>query len=506
MGARAGARRNVSQQEIDKWWEGVADYFGVQKKTLSPEQAKIDKPSWPVFASKTLIRSGANLIPFQPYDYQKAFVEQIEAHYGTVAVKSRQMGFTEMVASYFLWSCYQNPAYLAVIFSKTQDDTTNIARRVRMMASSHPDVELETENLRDLKLKDGGRLVFKPATPNAARGLESVAAILFDEAAFVPPIEEIYGSAMPSMEMLGDDARVIILSTPNGQSGFYWERVSESNGDIDVLRKCEEIRQGGSPIQHWTDQEGWCKFMAHWRAHPVYSNRENYLQDIAKKKRLPLAQVRQEYDLDFTVSTESLFNQDAVQAQAIGQWEKPQSGADYLVCVDPNFGGSDYFRAQVWKLSTDPMALVAEYAENQRSIEYSKTKVLGLIDAYRPVLCAVESNSGGVVIIEDLAKARPSLRLQGVLTTNTTKRVNTDRIAIALEQKEVIYPPDWAGVQEMPQFSALKREASSGHDDTITAWAAGWAALESAREIINSPMYRAQESTLEELFDELGVY
>lgn len=449
-------------------------------KEASQPKKRLDKPTWPEFAEKTMIRSGRELIPFQPYPYQLAFVEQVEKHYGTVAVKSRQMGFTEMVASYFLWAAFWDPGYLAVIFSKTQQDTTNIAKRVRMMAASHPSIELETENLQDLKLVDGGRLLFKPATPHSARGLESVAAILFDEAAFVSGIEEIYSAALPSTEMLGDSARIIILSTPNGQSGFYWDRVNESNGDKNILDICNDVRIGGDPIRYWTDQQGWCKFLAHWRGHPIYGQRPNYLKTLAIQKRMPEAKIKQEYDLDFTVSGESLFSLEAIYRQAKGAWQSCQPGHKYLIGVDPNFGGSDYFRSQVWDITSVPASLVAEYGENQKSIEYSKTLLKQQIQKYRPILVAIESNSGGIVLIENLSKELPQIHVEAVSTTRTSKRINTDRIAIAVEQSEVIYPKDWAGVQEMVQFGCLNREASSGHDDAVMAFAVAWAQYETA--------------------------
>lgn len=442
----------------------------------------LSKPTWPEFAKQTRIRSGRQLVPFNPYLYQASFVEEVEKHYGTIAVKSRQMGFTETVGNYFLWKADKDPGYLAVIFSKNQGDTANIAKRVRLMISSRNDLALETDSLQDLKLVDGGRLLFKPATPNAARSLESVSAILFDEAAFVDGIEGIYSAAMPSTEMLGDDARIIILSTPNGQSGFYWDRVNESNGDVNIIQACQDVRTG-EPIKHWTDQGGWCKFLAHWRAHPVYSKKPNYLQHLATQKRMPETKVRQEYDLDFTIARNSLFNFVAVQKQATGAWSTPIKGHKYLIGVDPNFGGSDYFRAQVWDITATPASLVAEYGENQRSIEYSKIQLKLLINQYNPLLTAIESNSGGIVILENLVSELPGLRLEAVSTTRTSKRINTDRIAISVEQGNVIYPPDWDGIKEMSQFSAGSREATSGHDDCVMAFAVAWAYYETAQSI-----------------------
>ncbi len=261
------------------------------------------KPPWPEFARQTRIRSGRNLVLFDPYPYQIAFIEQVEKHYGTVAIKSRQMGFTETIANYFLWKAFRDPGYLSVIFSKNQSDTANIAKRVRLMISSRSDLSLATDSLQDLTLVDGGRLLFKPATPNAARSLESVSDILFDEAAFVDGIEGIYSAAMPSTEMLGDAARIIILSTPNGQSGFYWDRVNEANGSISIIEACQNARVG-EPVKYWTDQGGWCKFLAHWRAHPVYSKKPDYLEGLATQKRMPASKIEQEYDLSFTKSQE----------------------------------------------------------------------------------------------------------------------------------------------------------------------------------------------------------
>lgn len=94
---------------------------------------------------------------------------------------------------------------------------------------------------------------------------------------------------------------------------------------------------------------------------------------------------------------------------------------------------------------------------------------------YQPVITAIESNSGGAVILEDLIVARSALRFEKVNTSAVSKRVNTDRLAIALEGGTVCYPPNWEGVGEMKNFSTKDRKAVAGHDDCVMAWAAAWA-------------------------------
>jgi hypothetical protein len=82
---------------------------------------------------------------------------------------------------------------------------------------------------------------------------------------------------------------------------------------------------------------------------------------------------------------------------------------------------------------------------------------------------AVETNSGGAIVRENLCKIRPQFRIEGFTTTRASKMVGTDRVAIRLEQRKLIYPPEWKGIEELSNFSAANREAVYGHDDRVMA-------------------------------------
>ena len=75
---------------------------------------------------------------------------------------------------------------------------------------------------------------------------------------------------------------------------------------------------------------------------------------------------------------------------------------------------------------------------------------------------------------KQLLVARSSLRFEKVNTSAVSKRVDTDRLAIALEGGTVRYPLDWQGIEEMKNFSTKNRKAVAGHDDCVMAWAAAW--------------------------------
>lgn len=437
---------------------------------------------WPSFARLTRIRSGTTMVPFDPYFFQANISTLIDRCRGVVIVKPRQHGLTEMVASKFLHKACLYPTYFAAVFSKGQDDTANIARRVRLMAAS-AGIPLSSNNVKDIAVEGGGRIVFRTASQNSGRGLESIWDILFDECAFVSGFEELFGASTPAQsvpEQQGQ-AHTILLSTPNAKTGLYYETFTENNGDVDALDICRQMREELiEPYQEWVDEQGWGKAIIHWRAHPLHGQNDNYLIEVREKQRITEAQTQREFNISFDDSTGgALFNAQAVDGQSIGAWAEPAAGHRYVMGVDPNFGGDDRFVAQVWDITDGCPSLVAEYAEGQRSVELSTVAVLDYCDRYKPQIVAVEGNSGGKVVLENLSKRRPFTRFENINTSRVSKVTNTDRIAIAVERGEVIYPADWEGIREMKAFSLREREAETGHDDRVMAMAMAFAVMDS---------------------------
>ena len=429
------------------------------------------------FATLCRIRSGKKSIPFELYDYQVELAKVLDLHRGMIVFKTRQLGATETIACKFLHKAILNPAYVAGILSMGQEESSNVARRIRKMPAAIKNFQFGTNNLKDLELKGGGRVVFRPSTDNAIRSLESVSDLLFDESAFVDNAEEIYSSAVPAQEMVGDEARTAIVSTmsQSGKLSWFWKMFASNNGSIDAERVCARVRENlDEPYQFWVDDTGWAKVILHWRSHPIYSQIPDYLEKTKNEKKLTEDKVQREYNLGIPASGASLFQADLVNMFAIGSWLPPKVNRVYLAGIDPNFGGTDYFCMLIWDVAEAPYQLVCQYRDNSHSNSYHQEKVLQLLDSYQPAITAIESNSGGAVILEDLIVARSSLRFEKVNTSAVSKRVNTDRLAIALEGGTVYYPPDWEGIEEMKNFSTKERKAVAGHDDCIMAWAAAW--------------------------------
>ena len=432
--------------------------------------------NWEDFARLCKIRSGNKVINFEPYEYQTILSNLIDSHYGTVVAKTRQLGVTETVASKFLFKACRNVGYVAVVLSKSQVDSSNIARRIRGMGDSLKahGVQFATDSLLQLEIKNGGRILFRPSTANGVRGLESVSDILFDECAFVDVIDRIYTSALPSTELLGDEARIILLSTPGGKSGFFWDKLASNNGNVDVESICSKIKLGESPSTvWWTDTAKWCKFITHWKAHPVYSQIPDYLEKLKVQKQLTDSAIAQEYDLSFEESEVNVFNGDLVRVCAVGQYEGYQAGYQYYVGIDTSNQGDDNTVAIVIKVGNQKISVVNLYQANRKSMDYNIEKISEYLNHYHPVKVGVETTGGtGQVYLEQLSKVYNSTAFIGVKTTGDTKPVMIDRVVLAVEKGSLVLPKESPLYDEMLMFrrSGKKQSAPSGkHDDCVMA-------------------------------------
>ena len=431
--------------------------------------------NWPDFARLTKIRSGSKVIPFEPYWYQEKLIQAVEENYGTIVVKGRQLGCTETMASYMLWRAAREPGFLGVVLSKGFADTSNIAKRIRAMADSAPEMlELQTKNLTDLVMRGGGRILFRPSTPNGVRGLESVSMLVFDEAAFVPSIDLLYTAALPATEMCGDDARIVLMSTPWGRSGFFYERLNSNNGSFDLLEEAAKVRGPESNgWKQWVDTAGWNKILIHWRSHPIYSSDPNYIDTIKLRKQLTDATARQEYDLEFESSEQNVFPSEYVRKCSGGCFQGPDPDGTYFIAADTSTTGSDYTVAMVGRYQNGGIHVVEMYRKRKMTLDYNLMKISELIQAYNPITVGIERNGVGQVYVEQLSKMHPTTRVEGLVTSKESKNEMMTRMLYALEQECVSYPPSVI-VDELMAYrrEGIKMTAPPGqHDDTVMALA-----------------------------------
>jgi hypothetical protein len=236
-------------------------------RQLRIQQSESLKPALEVpqnfkqFAQLCRIRSGSEIVPFELWDWQEE-LSSVADRFNVCCFKTRQVGCTEFFAAKMLHKACLSPAYSAAVLSLGGKETSKIAKRVRRMPSQIPGFSFSGNAVTLLEVKNGGFLTFCPSTDNAVRSIESVHDLLFDEAAFVPNIEEIYSSATPAQEMVGERARSWVISTMSqrGKLSWFWADMFDSaNGNVDVERAIARAQEGIEPFQWWLDENGWAK-------------------------------------------------------------------------------------------------------------------------------------------------------------------------------------------------------------------------------------------------------
>jgi len=454
-----------------------------QRAKLERTEVLVIPDNWVEFARMTKIRSAGNVVFFNPFEYQIKLVELMLEH-SVCVVKSRQLGISETILCFMLWRACRNPGYLGLVFSKTQTDSSLLARRMKRMIESLG-LKTATENLSDIEIKGLGRILFRNSKPDSARGIESVVDVFLDELAFLETAKEVYDALAPAQQMVGDKARVFAVSTPNGKSGFYWDLLANANGDKDIELMCSQVSKSeAAPFQHWIDSGGWGKVLIHWKAHPVYGSRQDFLKQIHEKQKLTWATIEQEYNLNFQESDVNYFSADVIRACANGSYEEYEKSSDYFIGIDTATTGDDYGVCVVLKKDNSGIfSLVHLYRKRRESSEYHIYQMSNIIDTYKPQIVAIETTGGtGVIYLENLSKFKKSSSFEAIRTTGDSKPAMLDRVKLLLEQRKFIYPANCPIVDEMLNFKrdGKRLEAGQGkHDDVIMSCAFALAVGES---------------------------
>jgi hypothetical protein len=245
-----------TQSQINKYFSNTTNL-----QTLPKE--------WFKFARLTTIRSGGEMVQFNPYMYQVIISDLMDRYNNIVCVKSRQLGLTQIAVSKFLHRAALNPAYSAIAFLRNSNDASAVSRRTKQLLSGLSDyIVPDSDNVGYLKLKGLGEIYFKNSSREGSRSYDSVIDFLFDEAAFSENIDQIYAASSPSSAMSGDKITKLIVSTPSAKSGWYWNKLNENNNGLDIEEICNRVASGDLyneiPGLYWfEDSQGTLKLIVH---------------------------------------------------------------------------------------------------------------------------------------------------------------------------------------------------------------------------------------------------
>jgi hypothetical protein len=110
------------------------------------------------------------------------------------------------------------PGSLILVVAPSQRQSAELLRTVRALFNLLAiQIAATSESTGGLELANGSRIISLPAKEETVRGYSNVSLLIVDEAARVD--DALYYALRPMLAV--SDGRLLLLSTPNGQRGFF---------------------------------------------------------------------------------------------------------------------------------------------------------------------------------------------------------------------------------------------------------------------------------------------
>jgi hypothetical protein len=163
---------------------------------------------------------------FQPDDWQVAFLRSAAPR--VLLNITRQGGKSTTSAILALHTALYRPSSLILLVSPSLRQSSELFRKVTEFRSrlDPPPVLLENNAL-SCRLDNNSRIVCLPGDETTVRGFSAPALIIEDEAARVE--DQLFRAVTPMLATTAT-GRLILMSTPRGRVGHYWEAWSQGEG------------------------------------------------------------------------------------------------------------------------------------------------------------------------------------------------------------------------------------------------------------------------------------
>jgi phage terminase large subunit-like protein len=142
---------------------------------------------------------------------------------------------------------------------------------------------------------------------------------------------------------------------------------------------------------------------------------------------------------------------------------------------------------------------------NQIDYHIQAGRIQAMADRFRPDAIVAETNSIGIPMIEQLQ--RLGLPIVPFTTTNASKQIAIDSLALAFERGQLRIIPDPVLMAELEAFTMEKLPSgmlrysapSGGHDDTVMSLAFAWHGM-TGRSAATAPAQVSSRAKVQEMF------
>lgn len=146
---------------------------------------------------------------------------------------TRQWGKSTTAALRASHRAIYRPGSLILCVSPTDRQSAELFDKIAAILKVAPGAPKRTEdNKRSTRLTNGSRVVSLPGSADTIRGYSAPDMVLVDEAAFCE--DALFGAVGPMLAV--SDGEIVLLSTPYGKRGVYYEAWERGGDDWERLR------------------------------------------------------------------------------------------------------------------------------------------------------------------------------------------------------------------------------------------------------------------------------
>jgi hypothetical protein len=198
--------------------------------------------------------------------------EVLNSSYRRVLVNCcRQWGKSTTAAVRALHHALHNPNSETILIAPGLRQSAELLRKIiNLSPGTAP--KSDGTNRHSLRFNNGARILALPANRDKIRGFSKVSLLIIDEAAWVP--NSLYFAVRPFLAA-APDASLLVMSTPNGDGGFFhqtwisnqpWHRITVKATDCPRISPEFLAEEQATLTDNFFRQEYMCEFLSHNRA------------------------------------------------------------------------------------------------------------------------------------------------------------------------------------------------------------------------------------------------
>lgn len=331
---------------------------------------------------------------FNLYPFQEDTLRVIRDNRFVIIGKSRQMGISTLTAGIALHNMIFKEDFKILVIATKQDVAKNLVQKVQIMWEFLPPflkqgLNIVNNNKLSLVFSNGSEITAVSSNPDATRS-HALSLLIFDEMAHCDYADEIWTAAQATLSTGGN---AILLSSPNGQSGKFYQIWQQAEVGLD---------------------EYGIKFVPvslPWYLHPDRDQQWRDQQDVLLGKRM----AGQEYDCDFVSSGHTVIESDIIQfydknvkdpveRRGIGGdlwiWKYADYSKTYVISADVARGdGEDYSAFIV--IDVETVEQVAEY-KGKVDTQLFGNMLVSIASEYNNALLIVDNRGVGWDVVQSI--------------------------------------------------------------------------------------------------------